>query len=650
MVWISFEFLLRRVPKRIRLIFYVKLKKYNGMKKLFTLLAVGLLGITMWGCQYDDDDLWKEIDGIKTQLAELNKEVSTLQTLVEALRQSKTITDVKQTADGYTITFNDNTSVTIADGKDGHDGQNAPEVGIDLFEGTYYWTVGGKGKWLTDAEGNKIPVAGEDGHAPQMAVDAEGYWTVDGLRIKDASGSEVKASGKDGDAFFASVDDGDLAVTFTLTDGTAFVIPKASATVFGFVLPADSRSFLFGIGEEKVLALDATDVTAADFMNIPQGWTAELNLDEKQVKVTAPVGTTWSEGILSLVGIDKNGKTVLASVGICAVDYSDPDGAFVLNEGNMTSDNGSLIYISPAGKVVDRAYWRANGSTLGNATQDLYIADGKMYVISQNGNRDGGDGLLVVADARTLKRTAAYNDELSALSWPTHVAVVGKTAYIRDNAGVHGFDLDTKALTFVEGSKGALKNRMAVVGDKVFVPASRSVLVIRNGAVEHTIAFEGAISGVIPTDDGNLWVSCTTSPARISKVNAADYTLIQTNTLGDYKVGAGWGATPGISAKGDVIYFSNATSTICRHTFSTNRTESLTDVKSHISNVGMAYNNLAVHPRTGEVYFNSIKGYGMDCLVNDITVFDFSAATPLLRHDYKNYTRFPAGVFFTAGF
>lgn len=624
--------------------------KYNGMKRLFTLFTVLLLGASMWSCQYDDDDLWKEIDGLKTQLTELNKEVSTLQTLVDALRQSKTITDVKETDDGYTITFNDNTTVSIANGKNG---QNAPEIGIDLFEDTYYWTLGGKGNWLTDAGENKIPVAGEDGHTPQMAVDDEGYWTVDGVRIKDASGNDVKASGRDGDAFFASVvEDGD-GVTFTLTDGTTFVIPKASATAFGFVLPADDYTyFTFGFGEEKTLALHAEEVVAADFMNVPQGWTATLNLAEKSVAVTAPAsgGMTCVEGIISLVGIDKKGETVLASVGVCAVDYSDPDGTFVLNEGNMSSEDGSIIYIAPTGKVIDRAYWRMNGTTLGNTTQDLFIAGDKMYVIAQNGNRDGGDGTLVVADAGTLKRTAAYNDELSGLSWPTHIAVVGKTAYIRDNKGVSAFDLDTKALTFVEGTTGALKNRMAVVGDKVFVPASKSVLAIRNGAVVQTVAFTGAVSGVVKSDDGNLWVSCTTSPAQISKVSAADYSIVQTNTLGDQKVGAGWGASPAISAKGDEIYFSNATSKICRHTFSTNQTEYLTDVKDHISNVGVVYNNLAVHPRTGEVYFNSIKGYGLDFLTNDITVFDFSAAIPLLKHDYKDYTHFPAGFFFTAGF
>ena len=55
--------------------------------------------------------------------------------------------------------------------------------------------------------------------------------------------------------------------------------------------------------------------------------------------MTAPAfaGSYYTEGILSLVGIDGKGKTQLASARICAVDYSDPEGTFVLNEGNMSS-------------------------------------------------------------------------------------------------------------------------------------------------------------------------------------------------------------------------------------------------------------------------------------------------------------------------
>ena len=624
------------------------------MKKLFTLLTVVLLGVSTWSCSYDDDDLWNEIGNIKTELARINKEVGTLQTLVDALNQQKTITSVEETATGSTITFNDGKTVEIKNGT------NAPEVGIDLFEGGYYWTIGGKGNWLTDADGNKIPVAGKDGSKPQMAVDADGYWTVDGVRIKDAAGNDVKAAGsngKDGDSFFESVTDGDDEVTFTLTDGTTIIIPKASAAGFAFVFPTQlplggtdvDNYYLFAFGEEKILAYTG-DITAADLMSIPQGWAARIDPDKKTVTVTAPAfaGSYYTEGILSLVGIDGKGKTQLASARICAVDYSDPEGTFVLNEGNMSSDNGSVIYITANGRLINYAYWRMNGSELGNVGQDMFIADGKAYIISQNG---GNDGILVEADAKTLKCTDKFSkSDLSGLSWPTHVAVVGRMAYIRDNAGVWSLDLDTRTLTFIEGTKGALKNRMAVVGGKVFVPAKNSIFVFENGGLVETISLDGTVTGVVKSDEaGYLWVSCSASPAQIIKLAAGDYTQ-EKHTLAAAGVASGWGATPGISAKGDEIYFCNNTSTIYRHTFSTNTTETLGDVKPNVANWGMIYNMPAVHPVTGEYYYNTILGYGWSFLTNDISVYDLSSGTPAMVADYQNYTHFPAGIFFTAAF
>lgn len=306
------------------------------------------------------------------------------------------------------------------------------EVGIDLFEGVYYWTIGGKGNWLTDADGNKIPVAGKDGSKPQMAVDADGYWTVDGVRIKDAAGNDVKAAGsngKDGDSFFRIGDGRRREVTFTLTDGTTIIIPKASAAGFAFVFPTQlpkggtdvDNYYLFAFGEEKILAYTG-DITTADLMSIPQGWAARIDPDKKTVTVTAPAfaGSYYTEGILSLVGIDGKGKTQLASARICAVDYSDPEGTFVLNEGNMSSDNGSVIYITANGRLINYAYWRMNGSELGNVGQDMFIADGKAYIISQNG---GNDGILVEADARTLKRTGKFGkSDLPDFPCRRHVA------------------------------------------------------------------------------------------------------------------------------------------------------------------------------------------------------------------------------------
>lgn len=204
----------------------------------------------------------------------------------------------------------------------------------------------------------------------------------------------------------------------------------------------------------------------------------------------------------------------------------------------------------------------------------------------------------------------------------------------------------TDVLTLVEGTSGALKNRMAVVGEKTFVMGSKKLFVIQNGVVVHTISFEGALSGVAKAFDENLWVSCT-SPASIIKINPVDYTIIDSHQL-DVSIGAGWGVAPAFSAKDDIIYFSNAGFKLYRHIFSQDKTEEVANIKDYVEDAGIYYNSLGVDPVSGEVYFATLKGYA-EYKTNDIAILDFTKS-PVLQTDIKNKNSFPAGVFFTENF
>lgn len=335
-------------------------------------------------------------------------------------------------------------------------------------------------------------------------------------------------------------------------------------------------------------------------------------------------------------------------------------GTFVLNEGNMTKENGSLIFISPKGAITDSVYLRVNGTELGNGSQDLFIKNKKMYILSQNGKKNitgssfSSDGLLIVANAETLEKEAAYNEELtSVLSWPTHVVVLNEeNVFIRDGKGVYLFNTLTKNINYIEGTKGANKNRMAVAEGKVFVPCKNTVLVLKPGAViaADTIDMGATVSGVIKSSDGNLWVSTTGKPHKIAKVNAKDHSVIRENELSEGSVSSGVAATPGIGAIGDTLYFSGMGTKIYRHNFNSGTTELMVNAKEMVENATMLYNTIAVHPVTGEVYMNTIKGFGWDFLINNISVFNFSGPEPTLSNNYKDYTHFPAGVFFTSDF
>ena len=361
------------------------------MKKLFAFFAIVLSGVVMWSCSYDDKDLWNAVNDLDGRMKAMeqavknaNTDIETLQKLVGALQQNISITSVIENSDGYTIHFSDGTTATITNGVDG---TNAPALSvIKDGDGFYYWALDGV---IIEIDGHKIKAEGADGITPQLRIDPDTKeWEIstDGGHNWNPMG--VKAEGSDGDSMFSNVQDGDTEVIFTMADGkTTIVIPKTSMSGFAFVYPETlplgatnlDNYFLFAFGEEKTLSYTG-EVKAVDLMNAPQGWSAKIDSKTRSVKITAPSfsGTYYTEGILSLVAVDTKGQTVLASARICAVDFSDPNATFVLNEGNMTTENGSLIYITADGHVINYAYWRMNVSELGNVAPDLFISGNKI--------------------------------------------------------------------------------------------------------------------------------------------------------------------------------------------------------------------------------------------------------------------------------
>lgn len=324
------------------------------------------------------------------------------------------------------------------------------------------------------------------------------------------------------------------------------------------------------------------------------------------------------------------------------------NGTFVLSE------NSSLLtFISPEGRVTGDAYTDENGTKLGSVNQDLFIYNHKMYIVSQNG---GNDGFLVITNAETLKKEKGFQDELKGkVSWPTHVAVLGEDdIYLRDNGGIKLFHPSTGEVSTIEGTNGASKKTMAVVNGKIFAAAGKRLLVIEKdkNAITTFIEFANGISGVIKSSDKNIWVA--DEGGNVSKVDAQSYAILQTNELSDEgakkAIGSSVAASPSITAKGDTLYMSGLSSKIYRHIFSTKETQLMVNAKDLVENVGIIYNTCAVHPLTGEVYFNSIKGFGQDYKINHISVFDFSGNEPKLSANYENHTAFPAGTFFTYNF
>lgn len=631
------------------------------MKRTINYLLALTCAIMLFSCvdEYDDSFLRKEIDKIKEDIGSLKTQVSTMQKVVDAFNEGKVITSVVQMSGGKgsKITFNDGTSIEIVNGKD------APVIGVEEFDSVYYWTLTSNGStsFLVDSNDQKLPVSGKpgkEGITPQLEIDAEGYWTVNGIRVEDSNGNVIKAQG---DSFFKGIEENEESVTFILADDSTIVIAKSVGAFLRFV---DDAS-VFNPNQTKRITFQYANLNSLEIVSQPEGWVINIHAPQKYINVTASREGYGAKDI-KLQGLDQNGLTYQATIKVSIIGsgYTAAGGVFVLNEGNMTTENGSLIYIDPNGHIYNNVYNNANGASLGNTAQDLFIDGDKMYIISQNGKTNPmglgflNDGLLIVANSETLQKVASYTDELSNLSWPSHVAVLDEDhIFIRDNNGVNRFSSTTEELKLISNTRGAAKNRMVVANDKVFFYAGKKLSVIEKNSddVSITIDMGATISGIEKSKDGNVWVATTGSPGKISKVNSSDYTIIRSNEISIGTVAGGMFATPSITTKGDTIYYGGSSLNIYRHIFSTGESKEMinkAELQNLVADAKMVYNSMAVHPVTGKVYLNTIKGYGWDFMVNNISVFDFdnAEASSVLDTNYTNYTSFPAGIFFPYNF
>lgn len=135
------------------------------MNKFFQMVAFASLTLAMSAC-YNDDELWNKVDELETKVEANASDIATLSALVDALNNGKVIVGTQQTENGYVLTFNDGSQVSVLNGKDGADGK-------------------------------------------------------DGANGKDGE------SGANGDSFFTSIEETDDIVIITLADGRVIKLPKA---------------------------------------------------------------------------------------------------------------------------------------------------------------------------------------------------------------------------------------------------------------------------------------------------------------------------------------------------------------------------------------------------------------------------------------
>ncbi len=175
-----------------------------------------------------------EADRLGRLCDEINDKISSMQSLASQISSREDITGISQILDdngvvtGYSISFRNSETISFSLSAENQSSDHGLSVRKD--ESGMWWTF--NGEYITGNDGSRLPVGG--GVTPKLKVEGTvWYMSVDGglswdvLDI-DKDGSPSCALG------ITSVTENDDAVTFVLTDGTSFSVPKSKAASLSF--------------------------------------------------------------------------------------------------------------------------------------------------------------------------------------------------------------------------------------------------------------------------------------------------------------------------------------------------------------------------------------------------------------------------------
>ncbi|WP_278940633.1 PL29 family lyase N-terminal domain-containing protein [Parabacteroides johnsonii] len=358
-------------------------------------------------CKYDDDELMKRIDSIENRLIELEKQckqininISSLQTIINALNDQDYIVSVSEVTEnnmriGYQIEFKKAGTIIIYHGKNGTDGKDGyvPQIGVKKDKnGIYYWTL--DDEWLTDEEGNKIKAVGTDG--------------VDG---EDGSDGASGSSGSNGITPQIRINDGRWEVSYnngaTWTDlgsTTGDVIPSPITGV-----EIKDKYVIFTLDEEKIevplysalsISFDNQEIELETGGTVKVSYTlaGTDNIDNIQVSAIG-------EGVRT--SIDHSNKTLTISAD------SDFNGGKVLVH---ATDGSNVVVIELTIKAVVITYIEYTATKQIVPSIDTYLEDRSFYNSETQEGKMAIKGEIEVFDGSNLEGGYGTNSNLNLLS------------------------------------------------------------------------------------------------------------------------------------------------------------------------------------------------------------------------------------------
>lgn len=286
------------------------------MKKILKYLYLLSSAVVLICCSsYNDSALTDRTDDLRSRLDALKSKVEQIKTQITALSEltsGNVITSVTQNSDGnYVITCRDSSDKQFAVVVASPDQMiSLPLLGVEKGDdGIYYWTttVDGTTTFLTDSEGNKMAVAG---YTPNVTVDSEGYWTVDGARITDSKGNPIAATDADHSIIKGISTDTDGNLQITLSTGETVTMP-----VIGTLnITLDTQTVTTIADTSKPVTVKyALTGTAADqsLFDIALAENITATIDKAAEKITVGFNDGFKQGKLIVVAYDLERNTII---------------------------------------------------------------------------------------------------------------------------------------------------------------------------------------------------------------------------------------------------------------------------------------------------------------------------------------------------
>ena len=287
------------------------------MKKIIFALMLGLAAVACTTAEYDDTAIKEQLGDLDDRLTKVEEDLATLQlsvdamkTLADALKNGKYIVSYVEVEGGYTLTFNDGTSIVVYHGAQGPQGETGaqgpqgengaagatPTVEVKDVDGVLYWYINGQ-QVCQVYEGTPV------------------FSSKDGKLYVQYPGSEelVEIGELVGKSLFDDVKVGEDYIEFFLLDGGSFKVPVAKA----FALEIAATVGLSQGQTEVEIPYTVTGATEATVVDV-LAYGCEAVVEAEVIKVS---GIT--EGAQLLVFADNGeGKTSIKKVVFDAEKYS----------------------------------------------------------------------------------------------------------------------------------------------------------------------------------------------------------------------------------------------------------------------------------------------------------------------------------------